>query len=154
MTDENQTQNEPQDLQKDLEQMTDIAKRALADLQNFKRQAAEERTQLMQMGKVTVLSDILPVLDNFNRAFEHTPPDLQENEWVNGMKNIKMQLEGLLTQSGLQEIATEGHVDPNLHEIVSTAPGEKDQIIQVLEKGYTLNGKVIRAAKVIVGTSA
>lgn len=143
--------NEEKTLEQQLEEMTNIAKRAMADLANIKRQFSEERTQLMAMGKVTVLTELLPVLDNLTRAFTHIPEDLKENDWVKGVENVKTQFEGLLTSSGLDEIPTSGPVDPNLHEVVTVAPGETDQIVETLEKGYTLNGRVIRAAKVVAG---
>ena len=143
--------NEEKTLEQQLEEMTNIAKRAMADLANIKRQFSEERTQLMAMGKVTVLTELLPVLDNLTRAFTHIPEDLKENDWVKGVENVKTQFEGLLTSSGLDEIPTSVPVDPNLHEVVTVAPGETDQIVETLEKGYTLNGRVIRAAKVVAG---
>ncbi len=135
--------------EQELAEMTEMAKRALADLQNFKRQVAEERPQLMGLGQLTILSEILPVMDNFSRAFkaEHT-----ETEWTKGIEGIFNQLEGILKTAGLEKIASIGEkADPNLHETVSSAPGTQDEIIEELEAGYTFNGKVIRASKVIVG---
>jgi molecular chaperone GrpE len=143
--------NEEKTPEQQLEDMTNVAKRAMADLANFKRQAAEERTQLMAMGKITVLTELLPVVDNLSRAFAHVPEDLKDNDWVKGVQNVKTQFEGLLSASGLEEIPTTGPINPNLHEVVTTAPGETDQIVETLEKGYTFNGKVMRAAKVVAG---
>lgn len=143
--------NEEKTPEQELQDMTNVAKRAMADLANFKRQAAEERTQLMAMGKITVLTELLPVIDNLSRAFAHVPEDIQNNDWVKGIQNVKTQFEGLLSASGLEEIPTTGPINPNLHEVVTTAPGETDQIVETLEKGYTFNGKVMRAAKVVAG---
>jgi len=143
--------NSEQDLMQDLAKMTNIAQRAAADLQNYKRQVAEERKNLMAMSKISVLNDILPVIDNLNRAIQHLPQDLVENEWVKGIQNIHLQFEGILTKTGLSEINCTGAVNPHQHEIVTAIPGEKDQIIEVTEKGYLLGDKVIRPAKVVVG---
>jgi len=146
----NQSTSE-QDLMQDLNKMTNIAQRAAADLQNYKRQVTEERQSLMAMSKIAVLNDILPVIDNLNRAIQHLPQELADNEWVKGIQNIHLQLEGILTKTGLTEIDCTGIVNPHHHEIVTAIPGEKDKIIEIIEKGYLLGEKVIRPAKVIVG---
>jgi molecular chaperone GrpE len=136
----------------ELAKMKDIAQRALADLQNFKRKADEERPNLVGIGQVGILMDLLPVLDNFKRAFNHIPTDLSENEWVKGVSQIEKQFISIINSVGLQEIPSIGQpADPNLHEVVTTAPGEKDQIVSEIEKGYTFKNKVLRASKVVVG---
>lgn len=155
MTDDNQTNStevEMETLQNEFTQMKEMAQRALADLQNYKRQAEEEKTRLISLGQINVLSELLPVLDNFTRAFTHMPEDLKQNEWVNGVAQIEKQLLSIIKSVGLEEIPTVGQmVNPNMHEIISTGPGPKDQIITEIEKGYTFQGKVLRASKVIVG---
>lgn len=150
MNDQNQN-TEEKILEQELQDMTNMAKRAMADLQNYKRQVEEERKTLMTMSKVTILSEILPAIDNLQRALNHVPKDMQGNEWTKGIEAITKQLEAVLTNSGLEVIATEGTADPNLHEIVTTIPGEQDQILEVLEVGYKVGEKVIRPAKVVVG---
>jgi molecular chaperone GrpE len=157
MTDETTTQSDDSatNLEAELAQMKDIAMRAMADLQNYKRKADEERTQLLTLGKLTILIELLPVLDNFKRAFSSTPEELKSNNWVSGIENIEKQFLNIVRNCGLEEIATIGQpVNPLLHEIVSAIPGEKDIILEELEKGYTLNGKVIRVAKVVVGSGS
>jgi len=145
MNDENKT---TADLEQELENMTNTAKRALADLQNFKRQVEQERTQLMNTSKIVVLAEILPVLDNFERAMKQKP----DSDWATGIENIYKQLQGIIDRAGLEEIEAMGkEVDPNLHEVVSQAPGEEEQVIEVIEKGYKMGTKVIRPAKVVVG---
>lgn len=152
MTDENTTPEiDIQKLKSDMDEMTGIAKRALADLQNFKKKADEERSQLLTLGKLSVVTELLPVLDNFKRAFQHVPEDLKTNEWVTGVTNIEQQFISIVKNAGLEEVPTTGNADPNLHETVSSIPGPQDQIIEVLENGYTLNGKLVRPAKVVVG---
>ena len=82
------TDNSSPDLQNELNQMKDIAQRAMADLQNYKRKAEEERSTLLQMGQVQVITEVLPVLDNFSRALQHTPAELQDNNWTQGIIQI------------------------------------------------------------------
>lgn len=154
MTEDNQANSEIEVLQNELFQMKEMAQRALADLQNYKRQAEEEKTRLISLGQINVLSELLPVLDNFKRAFTHIPEDLSNNEWVKGVEQIEKQLLSIIKSVGLEEIPTVGQpVNPNLHEIISTAEGEQDIIITEVEKGYTFQGKVLRASKVIVGNA-
>jgi molecular chaperone GrpE len=145
--------SEVEQLQEELAKMKETALRALADLQNYKKKAEEERFSLISMGQVNLMTELLPVLDNFTRAFAHIPDDLSQNEWVSGVSQIEKQLISIIKNIGLEEIPTVGQVaNPNLHEIITTAPGEKDMIIQEIEKGYTFKGKVLRASKVIVGS--
>jgi molecular chaperone GrpE len=150
MNDQNPN-TEENTLEQELQDMTNMAKRAMADLQNYKRQVEEERKTLMTMSKVTILSEILPAIDNLQRALNHIPENLQDNEWTKGIEAITKQLEAVLTNSGLEVIETEGTADPNMHEVVTAIPGEQDQIMEVIEVGYKVGDKVIRPAKVVVG---
>lgn len=150
MNDQNQNTEET-NLEQELQDMTNMAKRAMADLQNYKRQVEEERRTLMTMSKVSILSEILPAVDNLQRALNHVPAEMQGNEWTKGIEAITKQLEAVLTNSGLEVIATQGISDPNMHEVITTIPGPQDQILEVIEAGYKVGDKVIRPAKVVVG---
>lgn len=134
-------------------EMTEMAKRAIADLQNFKRRSEEERGQLMIFANLALLQNIFPVIDNLNRAVQHLPEALRDNEWVKGVLAIEKQFSEGLKNFGLEEIPCEigGKFDPHLHEVVSQGEGEKDTIVECLEKGYRFNEKVIRPSKVKVG---
>lgn len=146
------TTNQNDDIQQKLDDMTGIAKRALADLQNYKKRAEEERFQLLNLGKITLISELLPVVDNFKRAFTAIPEELRTNDWIQGISHIESQFLNIIKNAGLEEIPSIGQkFDPNLHEIISTAEGEKDTIIEEIEKGYTFAGRVIKPSKVIVG---
>ncbi|MBP9718751.1 nucleotide exchange factor GrpE [Candidatus Gracilibacteria bacterium] len=137
-----------------IEELTGTAKRALADLQNYKRMMEQDRAQYAQFATVSLLLELLPVLDNFQRAVTHVPAESQETEWFKGIWAIQNQLASLMAKQGVQEIPSPigQPLDPNLHEAVLTGPGEKDTVVAVLEKGYTLGGKVIRPVKVQVGS--
>jgi len=150
ITDENEISTEK--LQKDLQDMTEIAKRALADLQNYKRKADEERSMLMSLGEINVIKELLTVIDSFTRAFTHIPEDIANHDWVNGVTQIEKQLISIAKNTGLEEIPAVGSpLDPNLHDVLAQIPGEKDAILEEVEKGYTFKGKVIRASKVVTG---
>lgn len=139
-------------LQNDLAAMTETAKRALADLQNFKRRTEEERAELQVYANMKLLQTLFPALDNFGRAFASIPEELKTNEWVKGVQAIEANLLTALTNLGLEVIEQTGvPVDPNKHEVLLQGNGPAGQVTQVFEKGYLYNGKTIRPAKVQVG---
>lgn len=146
----------PQDdsaaLQADLAAMTETAKRALADLQNYKRRTEEERGEIQVYANMRLLEAIFPALDNFARAFELVPEHLEEEEWVKGISAIEDNLMNALASLGLETISeTAVPVDPNKHEVLMEGEGPAGQVVQIFEKGYAFKGKTIRPAKVMVG---
>ncbi|KKT76566.1 MAG: Protein GrpE [Candidatus Peregrinibacteria bacterium GW2011_GWA2_44_7] len=140
-------------MQKELDEMTEMAKRAVADLQNFKRRTDEEKSGLIVFANLTFLQAIFPVIDNFQRAFQHIPQELTEKEWIKGIFAIEKQFMDTLKTLGFEEIGCEPGTpfDANFHEVVMQAPGEKDMILECFEKGYQFKDKVIRPAKIKVG---
>lgn len=150
------TPTPPQDdsaaLQADLAAMTETAKRALADLQNYKRRTEEERGEIQVYANMRLLEAIFPALDNFARAFELVPEHLEEEEWVKGISAIEDNLMNALASLGLEVISETGvPVDPNKHEVLMEGEGPAGQVVQIFEKGYAFKGKTIRPAKVMVG---
>jgi len=153
-------------LKKELEEMTEVAKRAMADLQNFKRRAGEEAAELQIFANMNLLSAIFPALDNFTRAFASIPEDLQGNDWIKGIEAIEATLIKALKDTGLEMIDEVGiPVDPQKHEVLMevaapalgsapaapTAPDSAGKVVQILEKGYSFRGRTLRPAKVSVG---
>lgn len=132
-------------------------KRALADYANFRKREEEARKNLIKYANEGLILEILPILDNFQSAYKTLPKDLKENSWVLGIKYVKLQFENLLKNIGVEEIKTVGEkFNPELHEAVDkikAGSSEKSGIIvEEILKGYKLNGKVIRAAKVKVNS--
>jgi molecular chaperone GrpE len=139
-------------LQEELAHMTEAAKRAMADLQNFKRRTEEERADLRVHANLNLLESIFPAIDNLARAFESIPEELQTNEWVKGIQATEAGLLTSLEQLGLKAINETGiPADPLRHEVLMEGDGPTGQVTQVIEKGYEFNGKTIRPAKVQVG---
>jgi len=121
-------------------------------LQNFKRRADEERGEIQVYANLKFLEALFPALDNFARAFSTIPAELQENEWVKGVESIEGNLMKALTTLGLEVIdQTAVPADPHRHEILMEGDGPTGEVLQIFEKGYALNGKTIRPAKVQVG---
>ena len=145
------------------EYLTDL-KRCQADFENYKRRQQESQKELGGYLIEKLVLDIIPVLDNFRSATMHVPAEQKESPWVVGIQYIEKQLETVLTDNGMQTIeAKEGdEFDPKLHEAVDydkaqeTSDKEQDEepaahtIAKVIQKGYRLGDKVIRAARVIV----
>lgn len=156
MTDSSDIQNDLEAAQKQIADLTETAKRALADLQNYRRQIEKERTAFAQFANISLLLELLPILDNFNRAFAQVPPEVAKTEWFKGALGIEQQLAGVVKKQGVKEMEpqTGKKLDPNMHEAISTGPGEPDIILEEFEKGYLLGDKIIRPAKVKVGSSS
>lgn len=138
---------------KQIEELTSTAKRALADLQNYRKRVEEEKKAFVQFANIGLILELLPILDNFNRAFSAVPDEIQKTEWFKGALQIEQQLAGIMRKQGVTEIppSVGQKMDPQIHEAVMTASGEKDAVIEELEKGYRIGDRVIRPAKVKVG---
>ena len=134
----------------ELDKMKDKYTRLLADYDNLKRRSALEGIDAKSKGKVEVFEQILEVLDNLERAMQY---DAGTKEFKDGITLVHKQLIERLENVGLEEIETDGQLDANFHQavVVETVDGyEDDQIIDVMQKGYITNDKLIRPAMVKV----
>ncbi len=129
-------------------------KRAQADYLNLKRRIEEDKEEITGLANKNLVLQILPVLDNFRRAFRHVPDEYKDSDWLEGIKHLERQLEEILKNEGLKRIPTLEHeFDPNLHEavLIEEKKGiKKGMILEELESGYKFKNKVIKAAKVKV----
>lgn len=138
-----QDASELEKLKEELENVTSLAQRTMADFQNYKRRHEEEKNVIFTMANIGLIKGLLPVLDNLQRS---------ESEWTEGIKICVKQLESVLQSNGLEEIdAANQAFDPDFHEALLQGPGASDTVIEVLEKGYKVGDRVIRHAKVKVG---
>lgn len=143
------------DLLTKLQQMTDTAARAQADLQNAKTRMQKDGDELRKFAAEQFMKKLLPTIDNFQRAASHLPAELSGNEWVKGMLATEKELVKQLQELGLSKMEVLGQqVDTDRHDVVTVAPGKEGEVVQVVEDGYELFGKVIRPAKVVVGDGA
>jgi molecular chaperone GrpE len=127
--------------------------RAQADFVNFKRFSEQEKAETCQFANVGLLCTILPVLDDLERALATIPPEEADHKWVKGFKLIEHKFRDTLKKQGVTPITALGmEFDPHFMEAITCGKGKKDMVVQELERGYKLNEKVIRPAKVIVGT--
>lgn len=130
-------------------------KRALADYANLQKDVVRERMEMGQYATLRVVERFLPVFDNFHVAVSHMPKteDKSVLNWALGVGFIQKQIDDAMKDLGLTAIATEGQVfDATKHEAVGEEPGDREQgtVIREVQKGYEINGKVVRPSKVIV----
>ena len=126
--------------------------RAAADFQNFKRRAEQERSEFTQIANAALIFNLLPIIDDLERALDNVDPHIAGLTWVDGLRLIHRKFEALLEVNGVAEITAEGQdFDPNIHEAVMYAEGEAGKVLNVAQKGYTLGSRVLRPAMVVVG---
>jgi molecular chaperone GrpE len=125
--------------------------RLMAEFQNFKRRAAKEKSDIHAYANEKIVGDLLPVLDNFERALS---TETEDEGYAKGMQLIFEQLKTALGNAGLEEIkAMDEEFDPNVHNAVMTETIEEKEdgtITKVLQKGYKLKDKVVRPSMVAV----
>jgi molecular chaperone GrpE len=126
--------------------------RLAADFDNYRKRVAREHAELSQRANERLLNELLPVLDDLERALE-AAAEHEEAKLEEGVRLVHRSLLGLVERHGLSEIDTEGSFDPHVHEALLAQPGEgadEGSVLQVLQKGYRLGDKVLRPARVIV----
>jgi molecular chaperone GrpE len=127
--------------------------RALADFDNYKKRMAIEREQFVQFANENLITETLPILDGFIRAMDAASQMKAGAEMIKGLALIKRQLEDVLKKHGVLEIEAIGKpYDANLHEAIlqKEDKGPEGIILEEMQKGYTLHGRVIRPSMVIV----
>ena len=143
------------ELKQQLADLTGALQRERADATNLRRRHGEELSALRNRVKAAVVRDLLPVIDNFERALKHVPKELQANDYVKGIQTVVAQFEKTLTDMGVARIKTVGEpFNPHFHEAVSLeeGDGEVEVVSEELQAGYTLGDDVIRHAMVRVKT--
>lgn len=138
-------------LEAENKELNDKLLRSFAEFDNYKRRTAKEKEEIGSFVKGQCLKDILAVVDNFERALSS---ECKDDDFKKGIDMIFAQLKDTLRSQGVEEIEAEGKTfDPELHNAVNHLEDEsygENTICQVFQKGYTLNGKVIRHSMVVV----
>lgn len=145
-----------QELSVELEESKDKYLRLFAEFDNFKKRTAKERIDLRANAAMDTLQALLPILDDFDRAKKVADDDSTEEVFTEGVNLVYNKLKSVMTGRGVKEMETNGEAfDPELHEAITEIPAPSDEmkgkIIDTIEKGYYLNDKIIRYAKVVVG---
>ena len=135
--------------------LRDAQLRKLAEFENFRKRTDREKADYFRFALADFVRDLLPVLDNFERALGHAPAE-GDDEYRLGIDLIYRQLSESLKKRGLREVPTDGPFDPNVHEAVARQESvdvEPNTILETLQKGYYLNDRLLRPAFVKVAVA-
>ncbi|MGP8214927.1 MAG: nucleotide exchange factor GrpE [Bacteroidia bacterium] len=156
------TAEEPKDearlvgeIESKLKELNDKYTRLYAEYDNYRRRTAKEKIELIKAGGEDAIISFLPIVDDMERAIAHHKENDGHKAVKEGLSLIYQKMIKILTAKGVKPMGEKGEVfNPDLHEAITHMPSEelKGKIIEVVEKGYTLNEKVIRHAKVVVGS--
>ena len=151
-----QFEQEVKELQEKLNKLNDQYLRLAAEYDNYRKRTVKEKADLIKTAAEKVLVDLLPVIDDFERAMEHIEKSEDIEALKDGVKLIYNHFQKFLKQQGVEEIEALGQqLNTDFHEAVQQVPVEnqeqKGKIVHIVQKGYKLYDKVIRHAKVVVG---
>lgn len=142
------------DTQKESQDNYDLYMRTYAEMENIKKRGKKEREDLAKYANESLIKEVLPVIDNLQKAISHVQDDNNSSGLVEG---LDLTLNGLMTtlkKVGLEDVEAEGKpFDPNFHEAISQQMDDKvapGHIIIELQKGYLLNGRLIRPSRVVI----
>lgn len=125
--------------------------RIQADMDNLRKRTMREKEEIWQVAVADVLTQLLPTLDNFERAMQVLP----QHDWAQGIVMVSKQLQDILSRLGLETIDAQGNFDPQYHEAIlqdNASPEPENTITGEFERGYKLRGRVLRPSKVRVST--
>ncbi|MBI2334785.1 nucleotide exchange factor GrpE [Candidatus Daviesbacteria bacterium] len=142
-------------LEERVSELENQLKRAVADYQNLEKRVQEGRSELTNFMGAELIKRLLPVLDHLEKVVDGSRSILSEQseskDWFRGVEMAIKEFKQVLESEGLEEIPADGEFNPALHEAVDTRDGQNNMILEIVKKGYNLNGKVIRPAQVVVG---
>lgn len=132
-------------------ELEDRILRLRADFENYKKRAEKENNALKESSKADMLNKLLPIIDEFEIAFSHME-SASDKDFKKGMELIYSKLTDFLKREGVEEMKSMGQTfDPYKHDAIRQGDGEEGKIVEIIQKGYLLNGNVLRHAKVVVG---
>ncbi len=144
-----------EELETQVAELTGDLQRTRADFENYRKRVEADKAASYQHGQAAAILKLLPVIDNIERAVAHTPEELKDNKWAQGVASLVKSLEKSLEGLNLKRIEAKPGSDfnPELHEAIQfdeDAEGDKEVIAEELQAGYTLGGQPIRHAMVKV----
>ncbi len=139
----------------EVSELKDKYLRLFAEFDNYKKRTARERLDLIRTASEDLISKLLPVLDDFERARKLAEDESSDETFSEGVTLVYQKLHQVLESRGLKAMEDDVEFDPELHEAITKIPVEdkdkKGKVIDTIEKGYYLNDKIIRHAKVVIG---
>lgn len=149
------TKHPTEEFEQQIAELTEALQRERADVINVRRRHDEQIVNLKTVAKASVVRQLLPVIDNFERALKHVPADLEKNDYIKGVQGVVKQFEATLKEIGVHRIKTVGEpFNPVVHEAISMEEGDgtTEVVFEELQAGYQLGDEVIRHAMVRVKT--
>lgn len=148
--------NETDSWKQKYQEMNDKYLRLYSEFDNFRKRSAREQVELRKTASADIFTAILPILDDFDRAAKAMESANEVSSVIEGMQLIHTKLWKIAEAKGLEVMDASGQeFDADIHEAITSIPSPdpsmKGKVVEMLEKGYSLNGKVIRFAKVVVG---
>jgi len=147
-----ETKKQLEECQKQKEDYLKGWQRAKADFINYKKGELERAKDFLKFANIGLIMNFLPILDNFEKAEKETPEDLKNNQYFKGLLQIKKQIQDFLKSQGVVEIESIGKkADLNFHEIVGEVEMKDKEpgiIVEEVQKGYLIEDKLLRVAKV------
>jgi molecular chaperone GrpE len=126
--------------------------RAEADFVNYKRRSEQEKAETVNLANAMLIKDLLPVLDDLERALDSVSDDSEPASWLEGVRLIYRKLRGVLEDRGLCHVECIGEdFDPSVHEAVMCVEGEEGKVCEEVQRGYKLGDRLLRPSKVTVG---
>lgn len=142
------------ELNSEIAELTEDVKRERADFMNYKRRMELDRMQIMQTAKSEIVTDLLGVFDDLERALSAAPEDISDHPWVKGVEQVHKQVQAKLSSLGVERIdCLNQPFNPELHEAVGFEGGEGDDevVIEELRPGYRIGESMLRPSMVKVG---
>ena len=163
---EDEQQEEAEQVERDLDELgetkrerdeyLELAQRTKADFENYRKRVARENSEALARGKAGLARELLPAIDNLERALAAGQDASAHAALVEGVAMVRDELQGRLRSAGVESFDPTGEkFDPQLHEALQTRPDEGAEsgvVLETVEKGYRLDGQVLRAAKVVVSS--
>ena len=161
-----QAEDAASDVERDLDELSEarrerdeyleVARRTKADFENYRKRVAKDTSEASARGKADLARQLLPAIDNLERALAAGEEPSSHGALVEGVAMVRDELHSRLADAGVEAFDPTGErFDPELHEALSTQPAEGQEpgvVLETVEKGYRLNGQVLRAAKVVVSS--
>lgn len=155
---EQATVDAAEDLKQQLDQMSERYLRLMAEFDNFKKRVSRDYERLVETANEKVIGEMVEVRETFERALRSSEPCDNCKGIMDGIKLIYSKFDSVLIKNGLESFTEVGDVfDPQLHDAMMKVPNEKipeDSIAEIYQKGYRLNGRVLKHAKVIVSSGS
>jgi len=151
----NEAETKKDEAQIKIEELTTALQRCIADMQNYKRRAEEDKMRFVKFANSELLKELIPIIDNFDRSCQHLPDNLKDDAWAKGVMHTHDDLTKALAKIGVKRIETVGKkLDLTKHEAILQGSGEKDVVTEELEPGYSYHDETLKPAKVKVGNGS